>query len=409
MSQGKVDLPLWLGAALTLALLALGGPQLPGGERAVLLPLSLSGVAMGVLFHALSGLDGPRNAYSRAFGRGLVWQGAALAAALSLGWSLDRVLAVSTGLLLVSLGNVTGRAQPSEWFGLRNRWTLLSERAWYATHRQAAPALMAVGAVYTAFAVLTPRDLLVPWVMPLALLILLLPITALLYRLSWQEYQRDPERRPAVPGARRHLPPFSRSERLLLGVLFAVPVLTLLALALSWGRLPEAVPMHFGANGQADRYGSRWELLSLPALALGLGGLGLLIGRGQSTTVTQRHFLVTVFAGVGALLCGLTLGSVTGKVHLGLGLGHAGMLGVFALAFWLPGPDGRAHRRAAGAFLTLAVLSAALALTLPERGAQALGALFLAFGAPLLLAPIFLWKVETTGWRPRRKTGTDSG
>ncbi|SEJ63841.1 Uncharacterized membrane protein [Deinococcus reticulitermitis] len=402
MTRSRIDLPLGLGTALTLALLGLSWPHLPEGERLALLPLSMSSVAMGILLYALSGLDGPRGAYSRAFGRGLVWQGVALAAAAHFGWSWDRVLAVSTGLLFVSLGNVTGRAQPSEWFGLRTRWTLLSERAWYATHRQAAPALMAVGAVYTAFAALTPRDLLVPWVMPLALLILLLPITALLYRLSRQEYERDPERRPAVPGARRHLPPYSQAERLLLGVLLALPSLTLLALGLNWERLPESVPMHFGAGGQPDRFGSRWELLGVPALALGLGALGLGLGRVQTATVAQRHFLITVFAGTGALLSGLTLASVTGQVHVGLGVGHAGMLGVFALAFWLPGPDGRPHRRAAGVFLGLAALSAGLALTLPGRGAEAVSAVLLAFGAPLFLAPVFLWKVETAGGSRRR-------
>ena len=40
------------------------------------------------------------------------------------------------------------------------------------------------------------------------------------------------------------------------------------ALAAVWGRLPEQVPTHFGLDGQADGYGSRWTLWLLAGLGV---------------------------------------------------------------------------------------------------------------------------------------------
>ena len=46
---------------------------------------------------------------------------------------------------------------------------------------------------------------------------------------------------------------------------------TMLAvLVFSWSVLPEQVPAHFGANGEVDRWGSKWELLIIPGIAIGM-------------------------------------------------------------------------------------------------------------------------------------------
>ena len=37
-----------------------------------------------------------------------------------------------------------------------------------------------------------------------------------------------------------------------------------------WNRLPEEVPMHFNGAGEVDNYGSKWSLLLLPMISVGL-------------------------------------------------------------------------------------------------------------------------------------------
>lgn len=46
---------------------------------------------------------------------------------------------------------------------------------------------------------------------------------------------------------------------------------TMLAvLVFNWSVIPEQVPAHFGANGEVDRWGSKWELFILPGIAIAL-------------------------------------------------------------------------------------------------------------------------------------------
>ncbi len=52
------------------------------------------------------------------------------------GWSSPRPVLVVVGLFLTLLGNVTGKAQPSAWVGVRTPWTYLSRHAWYASQRR---------------------------------------------------------------------------------------------------------------------------------------------------------------------------------------------------------------------------------------------------------------------------------
>lgn len=44
----------------------------------------------------------------------------------------------------------------------------------------------------------------------------------------------------------------------------------LIYLTLIWNQLPEIVPTHFGLNGQPDAYGSKWTLIILSAVSIGM-------------------------------------------------------------------------------------------------------------------------------------------
>ncbi|MDV6379091.1 DUF1648 domain-containing protein [Sporosarcina sp. GW1-11] len=57
------------------------------------------------------------------------------------------------------------------------------------------------------------------------------------------------------------------------GKAFDVLVIALFAaclthLFLQWNELPDQIPAHFGANGEVDRYGSKFELLLLPIIGI---------------------------------------------------------------------------------------------------------------------------------------------
>lgn len=401
MEKRRVDPLLGLGAVVALGLLALAWTRLPGGERLVLLPLSVSSLALGGLVAILGGLEREHRPVADATAQALVLQAAVAAAALAFGWDLLRALTVAIGLSFVVIGNATARARPGLWFGFRTRWALLSERAWYSTQREAARAFVTLGLVYAAFAALTPADLLLPWVIPAGLTMLLLPVMVSLHRLSYREYLADPERRPAVAGARRHLPAYSTPERVLLGVAVGMPLLSLAALLVLLPSLPDQVPLHFDAAGEADRYGSPLELLTLPLMGLGLTVLLWGSSRFGSATSAQRHVTLVMAAVSGAFVAPLPLG-ITGSMHVTLGASHVLMLTVLALAFALPGPDGKRRVRAAWVCAGLALALVPLLLLLPPRGAEAVGSLLLVFGGMLFLAPMFVFGVPmNTGW-PKR-------
>ncbi|WP_027461002.1 DUF1648 domain-containing protein [Deinococcus murrayi] len=401
MSRSRVDPLLASGTLTALVLLTLAWTRLPGGERLMLLPLSVSSLVLGGLVAFLGRLEREHRPVADATAQALVLQGAVAAAALAFGWDLQRALTVAVGLGLVVTGNATARARPGLWFGFRTRWALLSERSWYATQREAARAVVTLGLVYAAFAALTPAPLLVPWVLPVGMLLLLLPVLVSLHRLSYREYLADPERRPAVAGARRHLPALSGPERVLLGVAVGMPLLSLVGVLLALPSLPEQVPLHFNAAGEADRFGPKTELLTLPLLGLGLTALLWASSRFGSATPAQRHVTLVMAALGGAFVAPLPLG-VTGAMHVTLGAAHVLMLVVLALAFALPGPDGRRRVRAARTCAALALALAPLLLLLPPRGAEAVGTLLLVFGSLLFLAPMFVFGVpRNTGWRGR--------
>ncbi|SMB90794.1 hypothetical protein [Deinococcus hopiensis] len=160
MTRSRIDPLFALGAAVTLVLLVLAWPHLPTGERGALLPTSVSPLVAGVLVARMGGLERQNPAMSDAAAQALALQ-AAIAAALAFGGDLLRALGLATGVMLTVTGNATARARPGEWFGFRARSTLLPERAWSASQRRTAPALVVPGTFYTVFA-----PLLLPWINP---------------------------------------------------------------------------------------------------------------------------------------------------------------------------------------------------------------------------------------------------
>ena len=46
-----------------------------------------------------------------------------------------------------------------------------------------------------------------------------------------------------------------------------------------WDQLPERLPVHYGFNGEADRFGSKMSLLLLPVVGLGIFILLTVVGR----------------------------------------------------------------------------------------------------------------------------------
>lgn len=64
--------------------------------------------------------------------------------------------------------------------------------------------------------------------------------------------------------------PKTKMEWLADGIGYLSLVSMFIILIMQWGALPEEIPAHFSANGEVDRWGSKWELLILPGIAIGL-------------------------------------------------------------------------------------------------------------------------------------------
>lgn len=61
--------------------------------------------------------------------------------------------------------------------------------------------------------------------------------------------------------------PKSMAAKLFDGFTVAAFAAAIVYLALQWNELPEKIPAHFGASGEVDRWGSRFELFLLPGIA----------------------------------------------------------------------------------------------------------------------------------------------
>lgn len=97
--------------------------------------------------------------------------------------------------------------------------------------------------------------------------------------------------------------PTLRQDRLALGLLVATTLALaalLLWLATSYSELPDLLPLHFDAQGNADRIGERREILVLPAIA----GLvyGVNVGAGLLLRLRWQRPFAAYLLWAGALL-----------------------------------------------------------------------------------------------------------
>jgi len=69
----------------------------------------------------------------------------AIASALGVNISVGRVVPAAVGLLFVVIGNLLPRVRPNWMVGIRNPWTLSSDRVWERAHRVGGYMMMALG------------------------------------------------------------------------------------------------------------------------------------------------------------------------------------------------------------------------------------------------------------------------
>lgn len=74
-------------------------------------------------------------------------------------------------------------------------------------------------------------------------------------------------------------PELTMPDRALQILALAGAVGLLVSLVIAPGVLPDRVPLHFGMDGQPDRWGSSWELMLVPVIALGLYALLTFVAR----------------------------------------------------------------------------------------------------------------------------------
>jgi uncharacterized membrane protein len=69
----------------------------------------------------------------------------ALAAALGFTFSVGRLVPAAAGLLLSVVGNILPRVRPNWMVGIRNPWTLSSDRVWERAHRMGGYLMLGLG------------------------------------------------------------------------------------------------------------------------------------------------------------------------------------------------------------------------------------------------------------------------
>ncbi|HEX2079698.1 MAG TPA: SdpI family protein [Longimicrobium sp.] len=76
----------------------------------------------------------------------------------ALGWpvSVDTIIPLAIGLLLVGIGNYLPRIRSNWFMGIRTPWTLDNERVWRATHRVGGRTMVAAGLVMMLSVLLPP-------------------------------------------------------------------------------------------------------------------------------------------------------------------------------------------------------------------------------------------------------------
>lgn len=97
---------------------------------------------------------------------------------------------------------------------------------------------------------------------------------------------------------------------------FAIALVVALSFAVSAiliPMMPETVPVHFNIHGEADRIGSRYEMLIFPGFSVVMGVFMALMARSRKTESEKKVLLVT---GVMSSALFMVLGAVFGIIAL---------------------------------------------------------------------------------------------
>ena len=140
-----------------------GWTSLPWGAFA--LPLML--VGMWIIFQVLPAIDPRKANYAKFKGTYEVLiitittfmlgvHLLVLANALGSDISLDRLVPIGVGVLLMVIGNLLPRTRPNWFVGIRTPWTLSSDRVWDRTHRFGGHLLVGAGALVVLVGIFAP-------------------------------------------------------------------------------------------------------------------------------------------------------------------------------------------------------------------------------------------------------------
>ncbi|HEY9429035.1 MAG TPA: DUF1648 domain-containing protein [Gemmatimonadaceae bacterium] len=80
----------------------------------------------------------------------------ALSSALGMNIPIQRIIPAAVGLLFVVIGNLLPRVRPNWMVGIRNPWTLSSDRVWERTHRVGGYLMMGLGVLLVLTAPFAP-------------------------------------------------------------------------------------------------------------------------------------------------------------------------------------------------------------------------------------------------------------
>lgn len=182
-----------------------GWTSLPWG--AFVLPLML--VAMWGIFQVLPLIDPRKDNYAKfrgtyeililtittfMLGVHLV----VLAKALGSDISIDRLVPIGVGVLLVVIGNIMPRTRPNWFVGIRTPWTLSSDRVWERTHRFGGQLLVAAGALTVLAGIFAP-ELAMPVLIGCSVAVSVGVLAG-----SYLIWKQDPDRnKPGATGVRR--------------------------------------------------------------------------------------------------------------------------------------------------------------------------------------------------------------
>ncbi|WP_300530197.1 SdpI family protein [Maricaulis sp.] len=107
---------------------------------------------------------------------------------------MPQLVVAGSGLLMMLIGNVLGKARPNWFLGIRTPWTLSSDRAWDRTHRLTGRLMVLGGAVMVVAIFMLPPQL---GFIVVAAGALIPAVTGVIY--SYFAWRDDPERETASP------------------------------------------------------------------------------------------------------------------------------------------------------------------------------------------------------------------